>query len=141
MCRQNLPNYHKYWERLNNFANTLGIKIEYAENDSEGSFSQAHRKIRVDVGLCEAEDIATILHELGHAMDTLLVTPTISKHIEKAYEVVYNRKPTRRQQSLVMGCEKRAWLYGRSIAKQLKIRLGKWYFQFERDCLKSYEDT
>lgn len=140
MCNRSLPKYHEYIRRLELFSKALGVKVEYAPEDGEGSFSPATRKIRIDPELSEAEEIATFLHELGHAVDDMLIDDKVYALIDKAYTIVYDKKVSKKQQALVVNCEKRAWQYGRSIAKQLKIRLGKWYTAIEVDCLRRYSD-
>lgn len=139
MCRS-LPKYDEYLKRLETFAKALGIKIEYAPEDGEGSFSPAHKKIRIDPDLGPSDEVATILHELGHAVDDMLIDDKVYALLDQAYSLVYEDKVSKKQQALVMNCEKRAWQYGRSIAKQLKIRLGKWYTSVERECLRRYSE-
>lgn len=141
MCGRSLPNYDKYMQRLETFAKILGIKIEYGQEDGEGSFSPSHRKIKLDTDLQPSEEVATLLHELGHAIDDMLVDKTIERSINAAYSIIYDTKGTVKQRDIVMNCEKRAWHYGRKIAKQLKIKLGKWYRNQELDCLRRYRDA
>lgn len=138
MCNTRLTKHAEYIQRLERFAKVLGIKVEYAPEDGEGSYSPAHKKIKIDPDLSPSEEVATFLHELGHAVDDMLIDDKVYALIDEAYTLVYKDKVTPKQQALVMNCERRAWQYGRSIAKQLKIRLGKWYTSVERDCLRRY---
>lgn len=138
-----LKHYKEYIERLTLFASAIGVKIEYVESaSSDGIWFPAARKIKIDDDLTEQEEIATLLHELGHSMDDILSAEWHKeKRLGRAYTAMYSKKPTKKQVKLVVECEQRAWNYGRDIARRLNIRLGKWYSVSEQDGLKSYRDN
>lgn len=127
--------------RLENFTRMLGIKLVRRAQDSEGSYSRQSRTIQLDEDNSEVQDVAVLLHELGHAVDEMLIDDKIRKTINEAYALVYRTKVSKNQRNLVMNNEVRAWMYGRSIARQLKIRLGKWYSDQEFMCLRRYLDA
>lgn len=140
MVGRKLKHFEKYLDKLNNYADALGIKIKYTDTEDEGSFSSHRKCVKVDGGLSHSGEIATILHELGHASDPNIVGPDNNKSLDDAYAVVYVKKPTNRQLNLVVEAEEKAWLYGRTIAKMLRIPLGKWYDQEEKESLDTYKD-
>lgn len=140
MCGRRLPKYEEYMSRLKNFAQTLGIKVKKGCEDSEGSYSPKARRITLDEDNTESQDVGAFLHELGHAVDEMLLNNKIKDSINEVYEIVYRKSVSPRQRAILMNNEKRAWMYGRSIAKQLNIRLGNWYGDLELDCLKRYSE-
>lgn len=142
MSEGKLKHYKKYMKRLILFASAIGVKVEYGESSSDGIWFPAVRKIKLDDDLTQAEEVATLLHELGHSMDDILSAQWKTEQVlGKAYTAMYSKKPTKKQVKLVVECEKRAWDYGRDIARRLNIRLGKWYDTSEHDGLKSYRDN
>ena len=130
-----LKNYDLYLAKLKKY--TRASRIKLVTNDIESSYSPTARRIRLDTDLPQSHVIASLLHELGHSMDDLLV-PKYLKSLDKAYTAIYKDKQTAAQMTLVIDCEKRAWDYGRKIATILNIRLGKWYDDYQKACLAAY---
>ena len=137
MIDRKLKNYEKYLSKIEFYAKAIGIKIEYAEEPSEGAYIPARHKVRIDTDLSESSEIATLLHELGHEMDDTLTVPVYK--LERAYEATYKDKPTKAQLKLVLECERKAWYYGKVIAAKLKIKLGKWYDECEKNAIAGYK--
>jgi hypothetical protein len=137
-----LRRYDLYIDKLMAYAEACQITVVYRIEPSDGVYIPARRKIVLDKDLEPGEEIATFLHELGHAMDDSLENGTTHfKKLQNAYHATYEKKPTKYQRSLVVACEKRAWEYGRGIARKLRIPLGKWFTEAMEDGLKSYRET
>lgn len=136
MSGRKLKNYGQYLQKIKNYAKALNIKVEWREEEENGAYIPTRRAIVLDPDMTDSETIAVFLHELGHATEFAAYTPKIDKFTDKAYSA---KRPTRRQQRRIMDCERTAWNYGRVIAKKLRIRLGKWYDEHERDALNSYK--
>lgn len=136
--RKTLKNYDQYWGRITAYAKASGIAIELKPEDSDGCYIPSRSKIRVDNTLSEAHTIAVLLHELGHAFDIGIANKKLDAKTEKAYEAVLRGKYTPAQKDLFMACEERAWDGGVVIAKNLKIRLGKWFTDSRNKCIKSH---
>ena len=141
MCGRNLKNYLLYLEKIETYAQVLDIKIEHKTEPSDGVYIPTRRTIRIDPDLDESSDIATLLHELGHAIDDHFSHGGIDPKTEAAYRVVYNGNPSEAQLKLVVEAEKLAWLNGRKIAKALRIPLGKWYDDEEKDAIRLYKKS
>ncbi len=135
-----LKNFDIYKDKLLQYVEACSLTIAYREEDGDARYVPSRRKIYLDRDLSESTEIACLLHEIGHSMDDTLSAKSLEKKIDRAYYAAYNKKPTTLQKELVVGCEERAWVYGRSIAKRLKIPLGKWFDREESDALKSYRD-
>ncbi len=125
------------------FAKSLNIDIMYTEVDSEGVYIPARNLIRIDSDLSESSTIAVFLHELGHVLDINLVdlsTSRIKSRIERAYTALDKKKATKTQIACIVKYETRAWDLARSLAKKLKIPLGKWFDQAQTCCTNSYKE-
>jgi len=123
-----VKNYDIYLSRLINFAKALGIKMTWKPDiGCDGLYDPISHQVEIDNELDNDEEIATILHELGHAMDEYRVERLDQPRRMKAYTAWYDGKDTKLQRKLVIEEEIIAWKIGRLIAKQLKIPLGKWY--------------
>ncbi len=143
--RTDLKNYEKYRSKLLMYANAINITVEYTTNiDSDGVYIPLRKLIKMDSDLGESEEIAALLHELGHVDDDSLVAVLAGakkfKALNKAYTKIYKNKHSEKQNRMVLRCEKRAWKYGRALAKKLHIKLGKWYDSYMRECLKGYKE-
>jgi hypothetical protein len=141
MSDRDLKKYDEYLEILKIYAKCIGIKLKIGDFDDEGMWLPYTNTIKVDKYMSNADEIATILHELGHAIDDAFDMSYKLGDIHAAYEAVYNTKATKKQKSLVIKCERLAWKNGRAIAKQLKIRLGKWYTEVEKESINSYKKS
>lgn len=139
MPGRSLKNYEKYLNALKMYADAIRIKVVYKNSAEDGIYIPSRRRIEIDLDLPESFEIAILLHELGHSMDTVFAGEKIERSIDRAYKAIYKRKGTDIQNQLVMDCERRAWNYGRSIAKTTGIPLGKWYLEAEKHCLSSYK--
>jgi len=140
MPKNNLKHYGKIMNKLENFAEVSGIKIERGEEPGDGSFHHSTNTIILDEDLESTAEIATLLHELGHAYDYKLAIKPLSNRIFSAYDRIYepDRVPSKRDMDLVMAAEVRAWCNAELIAKRLKIKLGKWFFSERKACLSDY---
>lgn len=140
MAGRKLKHFDRYLQKLNNYADALGIKIKYTDIDDEGSYSPHMKRINVDPNLTQSMELSVLIHELGHASDETIVGPNYDESLDDAYRVVYHYKHSKKQLNIVIEAEKRAWLYGRTIAKMLKIPLGKWYDDVEQECIDNYKN-
>lgn len=135
-----LKNYSIYLKKLNKFAQALGITVvSNQEVDGDGLWMPSRNKIKIDNNLSQSDEIATYLHELGHALDDIHLATKNNKRLHKAYHAVYSNKVRKSQIKIVVECEARAWTLGREIAKKLKIKLGKWYDDAESSSLLDYK--
>jgi uncharacterized protein GlcG (DUF336 family) len=73
-------------------------------------------------------------------MDDALKDPSQEKAIDKAYTAFFINKATKKQKEIVYECERKAWEYGKALARRLKIRLGKWYLVEQEAYLKDYQE-
>lgn len=135
---RDLKHFEMYVQRIQMYAESMQIKLEYSDADGEGAYIPSRNKIRVDPDLSESREIAVLLHELGHALDDTLADAKTYGAIERAYKRVYRGRTTPAQRQLVIECEERAWEYGARLAKKLGIRLGKWYSGIRDENLGTY---
>lgn len=138
MCKQVLKNYLEYLKKLERYAKAVNLKIEYKPEIGDGAYIPSRLVIRIDPDLSEADEIATFLHELGHALDDNLVNKEYLHKVNTAYVAMGKERLTAKQRKVILDCEKRAWKYGSVIAKKLKIRLGKWYARIRARALREY---
>ncbi len=137
-----LKNYIKYLEKIHTYAESAGIKIVEQQVDCDGVFDHTTNKLYIDSDLSESVEIATLLHELGHALDYHLVNKKMSPKIWKAYGHVYEDRPVPKEHlDTVMAAEVRAWEIGRLLGKKLRIPLGKWFDKDEKAALANYRST
>lgn len=127
MIHRKLKHYEEWLDRIEKYTKASGIKIERTSSE-EGVYIPTRNKICISPDLSESYEIAVLLHELGHAFDIGIVDKKINNKVELAYGAVYSGgKCTPGQLKLVLACEERAWDTGKVIAKNLRIKLGKWY--------------
>lgn len=136
-----LPNFDLYLDKLGAYAKACEITIEYRDEPGDGAYIPARRKIVLDKDLPESTEIATFLHELGHSLDDKLYDKIEFKKLDRLYKLVYKGKLPAAKLPEVLECEKRAWVFGRAIAKKLRIPLGSWYSREEAEALSHYEQT
>jgi hypothetical protein len=142
MVRTKLPAFLRYKKSIINFAKVFRIRILIKENvEGEGEYLEGVNWINVDDDLTDQETIATMLHELGHAMDFLFNPSMTGSQSEKAYEKFYTEKHSKSQRQLVLGAENRAWDNGKVIAQRLKIPLGTWYLREKQISMKNYRSV
>lgn len=136
-----LRKHEEYLEKIFQYCSAVEISVVYRLEPSDGVYMPSRRQIVLDKDLEPHEEVATLLHELGHAMDDSLTSGTPQyKKLERAYRVIYDKRPTKRQKELVHETEVRAWEYGKGIAKKLRIPLGKWYGAVRDEALLSYSE-
>lgn len=136
-----LKNHEKYRQALLGFAKSLNIKVVFKYDDGNGSYIPESRKIIIDNELTNSDEIATLLHELGHVLDEGLIKDSpFYNRLNKAYGRIYKKSVTKAQKALVIKCEKRAWVYGRAIANILGIKLGLWYESIAKQCIDAYRN-
>lgn len=140
MSGRKLKNYDEYLQKVKMFAKVIDVKIRRKHIASDGEYVPSLRSINIDKELTNSNEIAALLHELGHSQDDTLLNKTYYAKLNKAYIAVYKRKETPAQLDLVIECEERAWLYARSVAKQLRIPLGKWFDNYKKLCIKNYKE-
>ncbi len=138
-----LKHHARYQRALKRYATAINLSLRYvAGAPDEGIYNPRRKTVKIDSDLPETERVAATLHELGHALDDSISwseDSALNSRIMVAYAATYSTKaPSRKQRRLVLRCEKAAWRYGRVIAKQLNIKLGKWYYDYMELCLKSY---
>lgn len=114
------------------------IRICYSDMPyDDGSWTNYLSRITIHDDLDLKTELATLLHECGHYLDDYANGE--DRAIDRAYNkynagVLLNNKEYR----LVYQSEKRAWQNARRLAKQLKIRLGKWFDKEMRSSLAIY---
>lgn len=135
----NLKHYDDYLTRIELYARACGIKIKYDSKREECSYEPHRRILRMDPTLSQSAEIASLLHELGHALDDTLLTGRIERRLSLAYVALYAENNTRGQLNLVIECEERAWKYARAVAKKLRIKLGKWFDDYKDICIEDYK--
>lgn len=140
MCGRKLKNFDVYLQKIETYTKASKLRIEYKDTLScGGEFTPYRRLITVEDNLPDSETLATLLHELGHSIDDSLFNQGVEQKVSRAYIAEYKDRSTPKQKKLVLDCENRAWAFGRSIAKRLKIPLGKWYDKVRAYNLKSYK--
>lgn len=136
-----LKNYDIYIDKIKLYIDACELTLEYRDIDGDGMYIPSRRVIKLDKDLPESTEIATLLHECGHTLDDALHDPIMEKKLDKCYKAVYKDKASYDQKQLVVACEERAWVFGRAIAKKLRIRLGKWFDVEEKEALDSYKES
>lgn len=133
-----LKKYEAYIDRLSFYACALNIDITYSDSiEHDGFYNDATKRITLCEGLDDSSEVATLIHELGHAVDdTFRPSP---RSLDRAYQKDFTNTPlTRRQKAMILACERSAWRSGRVIAKRLKIPLGKWFDDEEAESMRIY---
>lgn len=131
-----LKHYNKYLNDLTAFARGLQLKIIYRVEECDGIFSVQRRNIYIDKDLGEANTIAVLLHELGHALQAYFGTEYDTHSVERAY---WSKRPSKKQKQLKFKYELEAWTNGYLIAKALKIKTGTWYLEISEYYLSSFQ--
>lgn len=135
-----LKNFEDYMDKLRRYAKGCGIKIVYTDCPGDGQYNPQLRQVKLDKDLPESTEVATLLHELGHSLDESLSNKRIIGFYDKAYLAFYSSKGTKKQKLAVLACERRAWVFARAIARNLQIRLGKWFELEQREALRGYKE-
>lgn len=130
-----LKNFDDYRDVLKRYAKAAGILVRYRKTGPEAVYQPAERIVTLSPNLPESTEIAVFLHELGHAMDEMPDAETWN-----AYQALYGRTASPSHRRIVLKYERRAWKFGRVLAKRLKIPLGKWFDEEEQESLASYQN-
>lgn len=140
--------YIKNFNKLLKYAESMHIKVIYSDVNADAQWSPISRTITLSHSFKnDPKEIALFLHELGHARDDFSIRDRgYVKYIDLCYKrfnklTLKNQKKvyiTNNQKMTVIYTEHRAWENGIDIAKQLKIKLGKWYYEEMNDGLKNY---
>lgn len=132
MRKGSIKNYDIYFNKLLDFAKLCEVKVyftELKETEEEkdlGEYLYTARSINLNSSMTEKETIAILLHELGHFIDHKFNKRSLST--ERAYDRLNNNLAiTPKQKELIVACERKAWEYGRGIAKMFNIPLGTWF--------------
>ena len=136
-----LPNFPIYIKKIRRWAKAGQIAIRKRKNlPCEGVYYPHNRTIAYCSTLTESEVITCLLHELGHLMDDYAWDGKYShKYLVDGLENLEKSKlPTKLQKEKILETERGAWRYAESLAKMLKIPLGKWYFKDKRKAFDSY---
>lgn len=136
--RRQLKHYETYIKLIRSYAKGIHLKIEFVDGDN-GVFSAQLRRIRCGTEQDETAIVATLLHELGHALDDALVNRKTFRAMSKAYIALEHKKANAKQRRAIVKTEQRAWAYGKIIAKILCIPLGKWYDTYSRRYIREYK--
>lgn len=141
MSERDLKHYDKYLDILQIYAKVIGIKIQFTNYEQDGCWIPSARKVKIDPNMSQMDEISTILHELGHAIDDAFEMSGGQGPLDEAYIAMYAEKATKPQKKLVIKAERKAWENGRVIAKLLGIRLGKWYTDIAKQAIDDYKKS
>jgi hypothetical protein len=133
-----LRKYDDYLDKIKLYCEACQITLEFRDVPGDGMYVPTLRKIVIDRDLPESTEIATILHELAHSMDDSLSDKKMMRKLDKAYPAFYKGTATEAQKQLVIDCETRAWAFSVSLAKRLRIPLGKWFYAEQTEALNDY---
>lgn len=138
----NKNRFTKYLLKLVTYANLQGIKVQFKEN-TEDRFIPSKNLIIIegDIEDYNEELLIALLHELGHVYDDQRQTPKDIKKCNQTYPRIYAKNPPMRIIKNALMFERRAWRYGKLIAKNLGITLTKMYKQQQEECLLAYGKT
>ena len=140
MPGKDLKHYDKYFKIIEKFAKAINLKIERKSVAGDGAFIHSRSKIVIDQDLEQSSEIAVLLHELGHAIDLSRQDEFETAVYNLAYNAVYDDNLcTEKHLQEVLKWEISAWKTARGLASLLKIKLGEWFDEEERDGLDSYK--
>lgn len=135
--------YIKNYNKLLKYAESSGVTVVYVERNESASWKRDLRTIQLSPDSSgKVEELALLLHELGHMRDDFTLGKV--KEIDLAYKQFnklisgHIKSASKKNKIIVIDTEYRAWNYGIAIAKQLGIRLGKWYFSEMESGLQTY---
>lgn len=144
-----MKNFNLYFNKLLEFSKVCNVSVflengvSLKETDSSielGEFDPRRRTISLNSGISERAQIATFLHELGHFYDHIKDPKfSNSKKLIRAYSCYISEIPVSAEDKRrIIECERRAWNYGRVIAKILKIPTGRWYEKERKEGMSFY---
>lgn len=137
-----LKNYQLYLKKVKAYARLCEVSIIFKkEVDGTGEYRPGRREVAIERGLGQSAIISTLLHELGHFMDDLR-NPTNNFanrfHNDGRTAIEKELYLTQRQKNQVLKLEKEAWKNAEALARQLKIPMGRWFYQDKESSLNSY---
>lgn len=135
--------YNKNYNKLLKYAESSAISVIYAQRNASAQWQKNTKTITLSPDhYNKPEELAFFLHELGHVRDDYTLGE--DKELNKAY-IEFNKlidetskMVSKKHKLMVIDTEFRAWNYGIATAKQLGIRLGKWYYHEMDEGLKTY---
>lgn len=135
-----LKNHLTYYNKILDYAKSIGVEVFFYHKLNNAYYQSYGKKIYIDPDFKEADQIAILLHELGHFEDEIF---TSDKKVEKLYERAAIKCDediplSKREFNCLINCELNAWIHGAIIAKKLKIPLGKWYKKIQDKSMVSY---
>lgn len=139
MPHESLLLYDEYVNKIEVLAKALRIKIEWTPYPSDGAWLATRRMIKIDPDLSHVDTLATLLHELGHAVDDSVVLKKDMAIVGAAYGTIYTEFYSSKDVTLVVLSEIRAWNYGAALAKILGINVGKWYTKIRVKAIRDYK--
>lgn len=137
--------YNKNYNKLLKYSESSGIKVVYEKTNSEAEWLKEKKTIRINTEhYGNTKELALFLHELGHCIDDFKQTKEFLKKSSQSYKH-FNRVINQQQSRMtsktkfdVIDTEYRAWVNAISLAKQLGIRLGKWFYKEMDQGIKEY---
>lgn len=140
-----IDTYIKNYNKLLKYAESSGVTVVYVERNESASWKRDIRTIQLSPNSSgKVEELSLLLHELGHMRDDFTLGKV--KDIDIAYKQFnkvicgHIKSTSKKNKEIVIDTEHRAWSYGIAIAKQLGIRLGKWYYaEMESNLLTYFE--
>lgn len=138
-----LKNHSTYFNKILDYAKSVGIDIIFYTKLNNAYYQPYGKKIYIDPEIKGSDQIAILLHELGHFEDEVFTS-------DKKVELLYQRAAykcdediplSKREFNCLIGCELNAWNHGAIIAKKLKIPTGKWYKKIQDKSIATYFET
>ena len=140
-----LSAYANNYNKLLKYAESMHIKVVYSDVNACAQWAPTTKTITLSNDFSgKKEEIAFLLHELGHARDDYSQRDKgYTKYLDlcyKRFNKLINNKcyMTNNQKMSVIYTEHRAWEHGIDIDNSLGIKLGKWYYKEMKDGLLSY---
>lgn len=121
------------------YANSLGVRVQFIPG-SDDKYVPSKKLIVIDAHPDDMEEdlIISLLHEIGHVYDETKHTAKDDMLENLTYPRIYNN-PTKQVIRWAVMFERRAWKYGKKIAKELEIPISKEYDAQQKICLLSYK--
>ncbi len=134
--------FTKYLLKLVTHANLHGIKVQFKVGE-EDRYIPSRNLIIIDGDIEDYDEdtLISLLHELGHVYDREHHTPKDIPKFNKAYPTIYNSNPPKSIVKYALMFERRAWRYGKDIAKRLGITLSSEYDKQAKLCIQDYRNS
>lgn len=119
------------------------VQTDVKSMDNDAMFERYGKEIIIGMFDSKTNFIASMLHELGHFLDTKATPKYLSSNrIDSAYKTMLNRqKLTSIQKQIILGCETRAWIFAEGLANLLKIKIDNEFFEHKENALKNYKEA